>query len=219
LEGAVIDQALCLGERRHKIDDDCYCQSFQFNCLDFDRRWVVIWSKGAFDRAVSNPAKKSAREKKSIEKQLKFLQKQGFESEEDSLKVFCEIEKNRRFHKAKTIEYEQKVKYTRPGRPTPDTPVKRTDVHIKVNFKENKEYIPEQQQRSACFVLATNVKPEKVSDEDILFNYKKQAGVEQGFRFLKDPLFFTSSLFITKPSRITGLSMVMTLASMVYNIA
>ena len=79
--------------------------------------------------------------------------------------------------------------------------------------------ILEQQQRDACFVLATNVEPEKASDEEIFRSYKEQANVEKGFRFLKDPLFFTSSLFLTKPSRIAGLLMVMTLALMVYNIA
>ena len=43
--------------------------------------------------------------------------------------------------------------------------------------------------------------------------------MESGFRFLKDPLFFASSLFVKKPSRIAGLLMVMTLSLMVYNIA
>ncbi len=41
----------------------------------------------------------------------------------------------------------------------------------------------------------------------------------KGFRFLKDPLFFVSSLFVKKPSRIEGLLMVMTLALLVYSVA
>jgi transposase len=39
------------------------------------------------------------------------------------------------------------------------------------------------------------------------------------FRFLKDPLFFVSSLFVKKPNRIEGLLMVMTLALLVYSVA
>ncbi|WP_425430026.1 IS1634 family transposase, partial [Desulfamplus magnetovallimortis] len=167
LEGAIIDQALYLTDDWHKINDDCSCQSFQFNYLGFDQRWVVVWSKGAFDRAVSSLAKKIEREKKRIEKKLNSLQKHGFESEEDALKAFQKIEDTWKFHEVETIQYEQKIKYATPGRPTPDTPIKQIDVHIKVNFKENKKYILEQQQRGACFVLATNVEPEKVSDEDI----------------------------------------------------
>jgi len=57
-----------------------------------------------------------------------------------------------------------------------------------------------------------------VSDAEVIRAYKAQAGVEGGFRFLKDPLFFVSSLFVKKPSRIQGLLMVMTLALLVYSL-
>jgi len=43
--------------------------------------------------------------------------------------------------------------------------------------------------------------------------------VQGGFRFLKDPLFFVSSLFVKKPNRMEGLLMVMTLALLVYSVA
>jgi transposase len=55
------------------------------------------------------------------------------------------------------------------------------------------------------FYTATNADSEQSRDDDVLFNYKNQSCVEGGFRFLKDPLFFTSSLFLKKPSRIAGL--------------
>jgi transposase len=43
--------------------------------------------------------------------------------------------------------------------------------------------------------------------------------VEGGFRFLKDPLLFVSSLLGKKPTRIQGLLMVMTLSQFVYSVA
>ena len=43
--------------------------------------------------------------------------------------------------------------------------------------------------------------------------------MERGFRFLKAPVFFVSSLCVKKPSRIQGLLMVMTLALLVYSVA
>lgn len=219
LEGTMIDQALRFKDQWHDINDDYRCQSFELGYLNFDQRWVVIWSKGAFDRAVSNLAKQTEKEKNRIEKSLKTLYNQGFNSKEDALNAFERIEETWKFHKVEMVTYEEKIKYAKPGRPTPDTPIKKIEFNIKVDVTENKEYILEQQQRNACFVLATNIDPEKVNDEGILYNYKKQAGVEKGFRFLKDPLFFTSSLFVTKPSRIAGLLMVMTLSLMIYNIA
>ena len=40
-----------------------------------------------------------------------------------------------------------------------------------------------------------------------------------GFRFLKDPSFFTSSLFVKLPRRIESLMFIMTLSLLVYSIA
>jgi len=54
----------------------------------------------------------------------------------------------------------------------------------------------------------------------ILTAYKGQASsVERGFRFLKDPMFFASSLFLEKPERIMALLMVMCLSLLVYALA
>ena len=74
-------------------------------------------------------------------------------------------------------------------------------------------------EQKSCFVLATNASKEDLKTESILYHYKAQSHVERGFRFLKDPLFFVSSLFIKKPSRIDALLMIMTLSLLVYTIA
>jgi transposase len=68
-------------------------------------------------------------------------------------------------------------------------------------------------------VLSTSIHAKQLEDEEILPNYKGQGTAERSFRFLKDPLFFTSSLFVKKPARIQGLLMVMPLALFVYSIA
>ncbi len=49
--------------------------------------------------------------------------------------------------------------------------------------------------------------------------YKQQQSVERGFRFIKDPMFFTNSTFLKKPQRIVRLVMVMGLSLLVYAIA
>lgn len=67
------------------------------------------------------------------------------------------------------------------------------------------------------FIIATNELDEKaLSVEDLLKNYKGQQSVERGFRFLKDPLFMTSSVFLKKDTQITALGMVMCLCLLVY---
>lgn len=43
--------------------------------------------------------------------------------------------------------------------------------------------------------------------------------MERGFRFLKDPLFFTQSVFVKKAERVEALALVMALTLMVYALA
>ena len=74
---------------------------------------------------------------------------------------------------------------------------------------------------SSCFVIGTNIDTLEINDLDVIKLYKNQnAAIENtGFRFLKDPKFFTQSLFIKKPERIEALLFVMTLALLIYSIA
>jgi transposase len=67
-------------------------------------------------------------------------------------------------------------------------------------------------------VIGTTIEREQLSAPEVIRAYKAQTQAEGGFRFLKDPLFFVSSLFVKKPCRIQGLLMVMTLALLVYSV-
>src|SRR5712691_10860966 len=75
-------------------------------------------------------------------------------------------------------------------------------------------------QRKACFIVATNVLDSAVlSDQELVTTYKEQGSVERGFRFLKDPLFLASSVFLKKPERIVALGLIMVLCLLVYRLA
>ena len=86
-------------------------------------------------------------------------------------------------------------------------------------IEENQTAIAQAVEQKSCFILATNIDDKALLPIEILAHYKAQSAVERGFRFLKDPLFFVSSLFIKKPSRIDALLMVMTLSLLIYSIA
>jgi hypothetical protein len=74
--------------------------------------------------------------------------------------------------------------------------------------------------QQARFLIATNeLSADKLSDEALLAVYKGQGSVERGFRFLKDPLFLASSVFVKKPSRLIALSFIMVLCLLVYRLA
>ena len=84
---------------------------------------------------------------------------------------------------------------------------------------ENPITVAALQKQARRFILATNsVDSEKWADSDILREYKGQQSTERGFRFLKDPLFFASCVFLKNSKRIMALAMLMTLALMVYTL-
>jgi transposase len=59
----------------------------------------------------------------------------------------------------------------------------------------------------------------QLSNEEVISTYKQQGSVERGFRFLKDPLFLASSVFVKKPERIVALGFIMVLCLLVYRFA
>jgi transposase len=68
-----------------------------------------------------------------------------------------------------------------------------------------------------CFILATTeLDTAQLPPQEVLAGDRGQVQVERGFRFLKDPQFFASSLSLKKPERIRALLMVMTVCLLVY---
>ena len=71
--------------------------------------------------------------------------------------------------------------------------------------------------QQSCFILATNELDETLlPPTELLASYKGQSHAERGFRFLKDPQFLASSLYLKKPERIMALLMIMTVCLLVY---
>lgn len=92
-------------------------------------------------------------------------------------------------------------------------------ITLRALLVPNKEAIATEQQRSGRFILATNVlDAQALSNDDMLREYKAQQSTERGFRFLKDPLFFTSSVFLNSSERVAALAMVMGLCLLVYSL-
>ena len=110
-----------------------------------------------------------------------------------------------------------------PGRGRPRQGIQPEIVGYRLEGKIclREEAVEQRRRTLGRFILATNVlDADELSAEDMLLEYKAQAAsVERGFRFLKDPLFFADSLFLEKPERIMALTMVMTLALLIYALA
>ena len=82
---------------------------------------------------------------------------------------------------------------------------KKTEPSYKIigMVRKKNEEIAKRKKEAGRFILATNlVDKDKLEPEEIIVTYKNQQSSERGFRFLKDPLFFTDSFFLENPSRI-----------------
>ncbi len=111
-------------------------------------------------------------------------------------------------------------KYAQPGRPRQGAAPVTTVWQLQVALALNHERVEADALRAACFIVGTNVlDPRRISDQELVATYKEQGGVERGFRFLKDPLFLASSVFLKKPARIMALSLIMVLCLLIYRLA
>lgn len=98
---------------------------------------------------------------------------------------------------------------------------KPTQGHYQINacLIPNQDAIATEKQKAGRFILATNVlDADQLSNSELLSEYKAQQSTERGFRFLKDSLFFTSSVFLKSTKRIAALAMVMGLSLLVYSL-
>lgn len=215
----VTNQALSDSSQWIEWEDGNRYQRFDLCHFEMEQRWIVIHSEAALKRARTTLSRQQQKEHKRIEKELFHLQARRFESEASARETLAELAKKWRLHNTDSISLEQHKSYVKKGRPSAQS----TDLKIKwqicATFSADSNGIEDKAQYNACFIVCTNIAESELDDLEVFKGYKSQSSVEGGFRFLKDPLFFVSSLFLKKPSRIEALLMIMTLSLFVYSIA
>jgi transposase len=217
----VIGQALA-SDQWQPVDDESSCSYHRVDLCHYgiQQRWLVVCSEAGIHRASKTVAKAQSKEYEKVNKQLFHLQAQRFDSRKAAYKALDAIVQKLRYHRLESSALIQHKKYARRGKPTADTPIKAILWQIEATVTTAAaDVITQEQRRKACFVLGTSIPDAELSDVEVIAGYKGQGAVERGFRFLKAPEFFVSSLFVKKPSRMVGLLMVMTLALLVYSVA
>lgn len=90
---------------------------------------------------------------------------------------------------------------------------------IEAQLESDAGVITKQTRAAGRFILATNVLDiNQLSCDEMIAKYKEQQSSERGFAFLKDPLFFSDSVFLKSPERIEALALVMGLCLLVYSL-
>jgi transposase len=202
-----------------QFDDDRQYQVFSVTHYDIDQRWIVIRSKTSIDKGVKQTGKCVSKEDEAIKKSLYHLQAKRFDCQQDARQALGHLANKWRYHSVANFEVIEHKHFEKKGRPSSTALATHLTFQITATVQKNIVAITHLEREKSCFVLASNASSDSLSTEAIIAGYAKQNVVEGGFRFLKDPMFFTSSLFIKKPSRIEGLLTVMTLALLVYSVA
>ena len=180
------------------------------------QRWLVVESHSRKEADIKQLERKITKASEIAQKRLKLLSQQQFSCVPDAEKAASELEKQLRYHRLSSREI-VKVPIRGRGRPKKGvTPEYRYQLEASLELKA--DVVEREKARSGRFILATNVlDSEQLSDDEMLQEYKAQQSTERGFRFLKDPMFFTDSVFIKTPKRVAALAMVMGLCLLVYS--
>ncbi len=181
------------------------------------QRWLIVHSQAAEKRAKKTLQKRYLREGEKEIKALQKLTRQSFSCAADAAAALDAFELSLKWITLTDKAVKETAHYESAGRPAVDAEAHHISHHV---FARTSSSLTNYEQQLTCksmFILATNELDENVlSNQELLLGYKGQVRVERGFRFLKDPLFLASSLFLKKEERIMALLMVMTLCLMVY---
>ena len=183
------------------------------------QRWLIVQSEAALERAEATITKARQRDAAAIPRPLFHRQATRVKTPEVTQDALTALATRWTYHQLDSSTRSAHTRDAGQGRPTPRTPLKAIARQIQARVRPDQEAMRHSQQVKACVVLGTHIGASELSDAEVMAAYKGQSCVEGGFRCLKDPLFFVSSLLVKKPSRIEGLLMVMTLALWVYSVA
>jgi transposase len=184
------------------------------------QRWVIVESEKRREADLKGLQKRANQEEQRQQRQLDKLAKAAFACEADALKAMKKLEQTLHYCRLSQVSVVQQAHHGKRGRPKQNSQPQAHSYHLQATLLTNLEAIEEHQRIAGRFILATNVlECDQLSAVEVLAEYKKQQASERGFRFLKNPLFFTSSVFLKSQQRIMALAMVMALCFLVDTLA
>ena len=184
------------------------------------QRWIIIESELRKKSGIKQVDKQIKKQLEKAEVALRKLSKQEFACKPDAKTAIEKLSKSWKYHQIQEIEYIEKAEYKTAGRPNKLAEPNQIKYQITGKIETSESSIETEKMKAGRFILATNILDKnELSDEQVLEEYKAQQSNERGFRFLKDPLFFTSSVFVKNPERVEAIAMIMGLCLLVYNLA
>ena len=182
-----------------------------------EQRWVLLYSEPRRVPA-QRPIDKQLRTQRAQEvKAFKTFCRTTFACEADARQALSAVAQGLQATCLTTSTVRAQSGYGKRGRPGPDAPPDHVAYQVEGALASSLTARQALVDQHSCFILATNeLDATPLPPHEVWPGYKGQVHAERGFRFVKDPQFFASSLSLKKPERIMALLMVMTVCWLVY---
>jgi transposase len=182
-----------------------------------EQRWLVIYSEARQKRLKRTVDKQLARQSDQERKAFKKFCAQPFACEPDARQALEQFKGTLALSQIAGEAIRTTSHYGGRGRPQKGQTPERVAYVITGALASSLARRQALLEQKSCFVLATNeLDAQTLGAQEVLSAYKGQSVPERGFRFLKDPQFLASALYLKKPERIMALLMVMTVCLLVY---
>jgi transposase len=169
-------------------------------------RWVIVRTHAQMQATQEQMELKVKKTRQEWEKRLWHLSNQAFGCPTDARTAWEQALKGKPSWLIATCTLKEQQQYEQRGRPKKGAAPDQTVWSLVPILMVDQAEVTALARKKAAFIVATNLLDE-------------QGGVERGFRFLKDPVFLASSVFVKKPERVIALSFVMVLCLLVYRLA
>jgi transposase len=184
------------------------------------QRWLVIESEIRKQAALKKISDSVEKQLESAKVSLRKLSSQEFACIADAEIAIKRLSHSWKYHQITEIECREKPAKKLTSKSRRESQKTNTVYQVTGEIEIRELSIETEKLKAGRFILATNILDNKaVSNEQVLSEYKAQQSNERGFRFIKDPLFFTSSVFVKNPARVEAIGMIMGLCLLVYNLA
>jgi len=189
------------------------------NYAGIEQRWLVVESESRRKSDLKRLNKKLEKSETQAGKQLRELCQQRFACQPDAYRAAKRLSGNLTYHNLVDIQIiELSTEHPKPTSGAASE-LENISYQVQANLERDQKIIETETRSAGRFVLATNLLDvEELSNDEMLSKYKEQQSSERGFSFLKDPLFFTDSVFLKSAERVSALALLMGLCLLVYTL-
>jgi transposase len=165
------------------------------------QRWLLIYSEHRRPQAQRTVDKPLLKQSTDEIKAFQQLCRTAFACEADAQQALNTFAHGLRATALLAVTVRATPRYHKRGRPGQGTPpaqvVYQSEGALASSIAAREALVAQQ----SCFILATNeLDATQLSAQEVLEAYKGQKHAERGFRFLKDPRFLASTLYLKNPS-------------------